>query len=119
MDHKTTATHYVADFFEIENSYLLDNMDYCYQMLIIAVQLAGCGILNVYKHKFEPQGISITATLSESHCTIHTWPEKAYCAIDLYGCGRSDLSKGIQYFEECLKPKNTKITVLKRGHDEN
>ena len=114
-EHKTEATHYVADFFHVADPSLLDNMEFCLSMVKAAVEAAGCGILNIYSHKFEPQGISINATLSESHCAIHTWPEKAYCAIDLYGCGRAELHKGIEVFARLLQPKETKVVKLSRG----
>jgi len=94
--HNTEATHYVIDFYQIENQSLLDDLDYCAETVIKAAELSGCGILNVFKHKFYPQGVSINATLSESHCAIHTWPERGYCAIDLYGCGDAVLSKGVE-----------------------
>jgi S-adenosylmethionine decarboxylase proenzyme len=38
---------------------------------------------------FEPQGISILYLLSESHFSIHTWPEHGACAIDFYHCGET------------------------------
>lgn len=37
--------------------------------------------------QFEPQGLSILYLLSESHFSIHTWPEFGACAIDFYHCG--------------------------------
>ena len=33
-------------------------------------------ILNVASHKFEPQGFTLVALLSESHFSFHTFPEK-------------------------------------------
>lgn len=39
--------------------------------------------------KFEPQGLSILYLLSESHFSIHTWPESQSCAIDFYHCGQN------------------------------
>jgi S-adenosylmethionine decarboxylase len=115
IEHKTEATHFVADFFDIKFPELLDDMDFCLKTVKDAIEAAGCGILNIHTHKFQPQGISINATLSESHCAIHTWPEKGYCAIDLYGCGRAELHKGIDIFIERFQPGNTKIVKLSRG----
>ena len=31
--------------------------------------------------------MTLLALLSESHSSIHTWPELGYAAIDLYTCG--------------------------------
>lgn len=114
-EHKTEATHYVVDFFEVEQPHLLDDMNFCLDTVTEAIRAANCGILNIYSHKFEPQGVSINATLSESHCAIHTWPEKGYCAIDLYGCGRAELHKGIEVFAARFKPGHTKTYKLSRG----
>lgn len=113
--HNTEATHFVVDFYEVEDKSLLDDLEYCVETVIGAAKISGCGILNVFKYKFQPQGVSVNATLSESHCAIHTWPERGYCAIDLYGCGDSVLSKGVEYFKQRLKPKRAEVVELKRG----
>lgn len=115
--HNTEATHYVVDFYGIADAHLLDDLEFCADTVINASLVSGCGILNVFKHKFAPQGVSVNATLSESHCAIHTWPERGYCAIDLYGCGEADLSKGVEYFKQKFNPKHSVITKLKRGVD--
>jgi len=41
--------------------------------------------------KFEPQGVTILYLLSESHFSIHTWPEMKCCAIDFFHCGNKSL----------------------------
>jgi len=115
--HETEATHFVVCFYQVADPSLLDDLDYCVDTVVGAATIAGCGILHIYKHKFNPQGVSVNATLSESHCAIHTWPERKYCAIDLYGCGDADLRKGIDYFVERFKPGKAKIQELKRGHE--
>ena len=115
--HETEATHFVVDFYQVEKPELLDDLEFCSEVVIEAATVSGCGILNIFKHKFYPQGVSVNATLSESHCAIHTWPERAYCAIDLYGCGDSNLRKGVDLFIERFKPKKTRIQELKRGHE--
>jgi len=118
IEHKTEATHYVIDLYGVANSEILDDMEKCLEMITIAIKKANCGILNIYTHRFSPQGLSINATLSESHCTIHTWPEKNYCAIDLYGCGdKPSLEKGVEYFLNTLKPEKKSIIKLKRGYE--
>jgi len=115
--HNTEATHYVVDFYQIKNGSLLDDMDFCLTAVKDAVNAAGCGILNEFSHKFHPQGVSINLTLSESHCAIHTWPERGYCAIDLYGCGDVDLQAGIDLFAERFQPGKSVVQKIKRGHE--
>jgi len=50
---------------------------------------------------FQPQGISILYLLSESHFSIHTWPETQACAIDFYHCGDTARQR-MQQAEEIL-----------------
>lgn len=54
-------------------------------------------------HKiFQPQGVTILYLLSESHFSIHTWPESGSCAIDFYHCGeRSTVNLKIAEVELC------------------
>ncbi len=113
--HETEATHYVVDFYKVKNPALLDDLEFCAETVINAAKISGCGILNVFKYKFYPQGVSVNATLSESHCAIHTWPERGYCAIDLYGCGEADLSKGVEYFKQRFEPELADVKQIKRG----
>lgn len=49
-------------------------------------QLAEVTIVKFSHHKFEPQGITIFAILAESHISVHTYPEKAAVACDVYSC---------------------------------
>ena len=45
-----------------------------------AAKLAGANILNSFFHNFEPQGASALVLISESHLSIHTYPEKGKAA---------------------------------------
>jgi S-adenosylmethionine decarboxylase proenzyme len=53
--------------------------------------------------------------LSESHLSIHTWPEKNYIAIDIFTCGNCDVEYIAQRFIDYFEPKNKKLTLLERG----
>ena len=37
-------------------------------------------------NQFEPQGVSIVFLLSESHLSLHTWPENGKISLDLFSC---------------------------------
>jgi len=66
---------------------VLDDYELLAKLMEKAMCLAGANILNIIGEKFKPQGVTLLALLSESHSSIHTWPELAYAAIDLYTCG--------------------------------
>ena len=36
--------------------------------------------------QFEPQGVTGTVLLAESHLAIHTWPEAGFVTVDVYVC---------------------------------
>lgn len=48
-------------------------------------------ILDIVERQFEPHGETIVIVLSESHFTVHTYPEKNMVAIDLYSCRYKDV----------------------------
>lgn len=55
---------------------------------------ANLTVVNELTHKFSPYGETIVLILSESHFTIHTYPEHHYLTMDLYICNKDiDLSK--------------------------
>lgn len=53
--------------------------------------------------------------LSESHLSIHTWPEKNYIAVDIFTCGNCDVEYIAQRFIDYFEPKSKKLTLLERG----
>lgn len=52
-----------------------------------AVDEMGANLLGVHIHRLSPQGLSGIAVISESHLTVHTWPELGEAAADLFTCG--------------------------------
>ena len=51
-----------------------------------AVRQAGGTIVKALFHSFSPYGVSGVVVITESHVTIHTWPEHAYAAVDIFSC---------------------------------
>ena len=51
-------------------------------------------VVNRIEHKFTPQGETIVFILSESHFTLHTYPENKFISMDIYVCNLEiDLKK--------------------------
>jgi S-adenosylmethionine decarboxylase len=54
--------------------------------------------------------------LSESHLSIHTYPEKGFAALDCYTCGHTvDPQIAIDFMVDYLQPSQAFSKVLKRG----
>ena len=81
-----------------------------------AAKLANATVLNLISNKFEPQGVTAIALLSESHISIHTWPESRYSAIDIFTCGQNMLPElASQYLIDVLKAEEHSLRVIERN----
>ena len=81
-----------------------------------AAKLANATVLNLISNKFEPQGVTAIALLSESHISIHTWPESNYSAIDIFTCGQNMLPElASQYLIDVLKAEEHSLRVFERN----
>jgi len=81
-----------------------------------AAKLAKATVLNLISNKFEPQGVTAIALLSESHISIHTWPESNYSAVDIFTCGTNMLPElASQYLIESLKAEEHFLRVIERN----
>jgi len=80
------GSHLMLDFVNI-TSLNLDDLTEVDKLLRQCIIDCEATIVSTQIKKFEPQGLSILYLLSESHFSIHTWPEYKACAIDFYHCG--------------------------------
>lgn len=69
------------------NPHLLDDEEFIKGALTEAAEASGATLLGLITHKFEPQGVTAIALLSESHLSIHSWPQYNYAAVDAFTCG--------------------------------
>ncbi len=56
------------------------------KLLSDAVLRGGGTIVKTVFHNFSPHGVSGVIVITESHVTIHTWPEYGYAAVDIFSC---------------------------------
>lgn len=85
---ETLGRHVIAELWGCK-TYLLDNLEMTEKIMVDAAIEAGADIREVTFHKFNPQGISGVVVISESHLTIHTFPEHGYASVDVYTCGET------------------------------
>ena len=76
---------------DVYNASNLDNIAHIETMIRASVEAARATIEKMNLKKFgDGGGVSGTAILSESHISIHTWPECMFAAIDIFMCGDTD-----------------------------
>jgi S-adenosylmethionine decarboxylase len=122
----TMGRHVIADLSGCSRQ-LISSVSFVQSVLEEAVVKAGATIINSIFHQFSPIGVSGIILLSESHCSIHTWPDEEYAAIDIYTCGEhvfpqiaaEHIASKLQAQEICLSSmdrglKNSKLTRSKR-----
>jgi S-adenosylmethionine decarboxylase len=69
------------------NEAVLDDLKYLERALVSAAEESGATVLDKSFHHFAPQGVSGVVLIAESHLSLHTWPEHAYAAVDIFTCG--------------------------------
>jgi S-adenosylmethionine decarboxylase len=84
--------------------------------LVETVAAMGARVLGVHVHRLSPQGISGVVVISESHLTIHTWPELGEAAVDLFTCGDEEAAKrAVEALGPRLGAGEVEIRELLRG----
>lgn len=107
------GNHLIFDFWgseEILNQKLI--IDSCQ----VAVKEAGATILHSHFHEFgEGMGITGVVVLSESHLSLHTWPEINLMTFDIYMCGDASPAVALEFLRSKLNPQKITMMNLKRG----
>jgi S-adenosylmethionine decarboxylase proenzyme len=111
----SNGRHLILDLYDCDPG-ILDSYDQLQTYLETALALAGANILRIFGEKFDPQGVTLLALLSESHASIHTWPELKYAAVDLYTCGdTTNTHKAAEFLKNKLGAQLTEEKELVRS----
>ena len=62
-------------------------------------------VIEISKHKFEPQGFTLVALLAESHMSFHTFPEKGIISFDFFTCAKVSPSVAIDVIKKEIEHK--------------
>jgi S-adenosylmethionine decarboxylase len=118
LPYSTYGRHIAVDAWGVDFT-VLDNIHFLQQIMIEAAEKSGASVLSVINKQFDPNGCTILILLSESHLSIHTYPEKEFAAIDCYTCGEKvDPKIAIDDLIDILKPKKMYSKTLIRGTEE-
>jgi S-adenosylmethionine decarboxylase len=113
-DGKSFAgSHLIID---LRNAKRLDDIDHIEQTLVEAVNAAGATLLHIHLHHFSPGGgVSGVAVLSESHISIHTWPEHGFAALDVFMCGDCNPHDTVPVLKRAFEPETVDLQDILRG----
>ena len=105
--------HYLLNLYGCEFD-VLNNEVYLRNLIKLAAETTGATVLQTISHKFEPHGVTAMCLLSESHISIHTWPEKGEAAVDIFTCGDAEPRIGCDVLIFQLKNEHHTLSYIER-----
>ncbi|MEM9123019.1 MAG: adenosylmethionine decarboxylase [Pseudomonadota bacterium] len=107
------GSHFLIDLWEADG---LDDPETVERALVAAAEAANATILHTHFHHFsEGGGVSGVVVLSESHISIHTWPERGYAAVDIFMCGDAEPARAVPVLRAAFRPGRVAVSEQKRG----
>ena len=112
---KNLATHLILELYECDSE-ILNNSNQVKNIFIDAAKKSNATIVNELFHEFSPHGLTGVLVITESHLSIHTWPEFNYAAVDVFSCDdKLDSNKIKNILQEKLKSKKIITKIINRG----
>lgn len=117
-----TGFHVVADWYDCGKACSLSASE-LRALCLREVMRADLRALGESFHQFEPQGVTGTVVLAESHLAIHTWPESGYTTIDVFVCNfqEDNTHKALRLFaalRRAFAPQHEQVVHLQRGQND-
>ena len=98
------------------NRDLLNDLPYLRRALLQAADEVGATVIGQTFHQFSPQGVTGVIAIAESHLCIHTWPEYAYAAVDIFTCGEGFRPQdAVDLVVRSLESQEHSVIEIKRG----
>ena len=117
QDFQFRGVHFIASYCDCDLQALTE-LDQLADAMKTAVEKCGATILETSSWTFPPHGLTMVFLLSESHASIHTYPEHGSCFVDLFTCGdKCSSDKFDQALREYLKPKTVNLRTLVRHQE--
>jgi len=107
--------HLLLDLHGVKPELLID-LESIKKILVEASRATGATVLSCEGRSFgEGLGVTAMTILSESHCSIHTWPELGKAMLDMFTCGACNPRRSIPVFDRYFKPEYMNVDLLHRG----
>ena len=115
MIKKIVGKHVLADLHGC-NGDLLKKVEYVADSMLEAARLSNATIVGKFFKQFDPWGVSGVIVISESHISIHTWPEHGIASVDYFSCSEEpNIKAAIDYLAEAFEAENVETIEASRG----
>ena len=99
---KKVGEHITLDIIGTKNEYTPSFFE---KLVYKIAKKAKVTVLEISKHKFEPQGFTLVALLAESHMSFHTFPEKGIICFDFFTCAKVSPSVAVDIIKKEIEHK--------------
>ncbi|WP_053619191.1 adenosylmethionine decarboxylase [Nocardiopsis sp. NRRL B-16309] len=114
-DFDFTGTHVLCDISAVAPE-LIENDDHVLKAVLRGIEASGATLCGTQSKKFEPLGVTAVFVLSESHVSVHTYPERCSLFVDAFTCGTTcDPERIVHEVLRALGPCETRTSVIHRG----
>jgi S-adenosylmethionine decarboxylase proenzyme len=122
-EDKNIGSHFIVDIYDIRDDIFINKLskksyDIFNKYIEDSLLRNNMNLLSKQIYHFDDNG-AFTALylLSESHLSLHTWPENNYIALDVFTCGICDTKKLVFDIIDFIGQCNYKITKVNRGNN--
>ncbi len=118
-DYDFRGKHLLASYSHCDSD-AMTNIEKLQGVMLEAAKGCGATVLGSTFYLFPGNGMTMVILLSESHASIHTYPEHGSCFVDLFTCGnKCSHEKFDAYLRAYLKPAevNSKVYIRHQGFD--
>jgi S-adenosylmethionine decarboxylase proenzyme len=108
------GTHIFLNVYDVP-TYLLTTLEYGKPLCDNIVMNMDLHVVGEVVHQFQPHGYTLLYLLSESHFSIHTYPEYQSCYIDIFCCNPSfGTKKAVDLVCQLFQTDHVDYHVMKR-----
>ncbi|MBC7081022.1 MAG: S-adenosylmethionine decarboxylase [Thermoplasmatales archaeon] len=112
---KILGRHIIAEFYGVDKK-LISEESVLKEIVEKVIEESKIEKIGILTKQFNPHGVTCIVLISESHISIHTWPEYELVNLDIFTCGDKKKSEiAFELFIKYLKPKNFRHYILDRG----
>jgi S-adenosylmethionine decarboxylase len=116
-DFDFRGTHVIADIVGIDPAAIRDDQAILRGMSE-GLARSGATLCGLQVRQFDPAGLTVVYLLSESHASVHTYPERNALFFDAFTCGSTCEPKAfLDALAAVLGPCDVRVQVLRRGQD--
>jgi hypothetical protein len=109
------GVHLLINVYDVPHPELLTYLTRCRPIMEELIQELDLHVVAQTGHQFSPIGYTYAYVLSESHFTIHTYPEYRSCYLDLFCCNpQFDPVQAIERIKQKFQTEHVRSQIIRR-----